>query len=232
MNQNYGTGMDVAVADLGVDARATFITKTYSHLLGAVVGFTLIEVLLFSSGLAYPMASAMLGVSWLFILGGFVIVSWLASSMAHRAESTAVQYLALIGFVIAEAIIFVPLLALADAVAPGAIQSAAVVTAVGFGILTGVVLITRKDFSFLKGILMWGFVAALVAIVAAVMFNLDLGAYFSMAMIALASGAILYKTSNVVHHYPQDRYVAASLELFASVALLFWYVLRLFLSRR
>lgn len=232
MNQNYGTGMDVAVADLGVDARATFITKTYSHLLGAVVGFTLIEVLLFSSGLAYPMASAMLGVSWLFILGGFVIVSWLASSMAHRAESTAVQYLALIGFVIAEAIIFVPLLVLADAVAPGAIQSAAVVTAVGFGILTGVVLITRKDFSFLKGILMWGFVAALVAIVAAVMLNLDLGAYFSMAMIALASGAILYKTSNVVHHYPQDRYVAASLELFASVALLFWYVLRLFISRR
>jgi FtsH-binding integral membrane protein len=32
--------------------------------------------------------------------------------------------------------------------------------------------------------------------------------------------------------YPEDRYVAASLELFASVALLFWYLLRLYLSRR
>jgi FtsH-binding integral membrane protein len=51
-------------------------------------------------------------------------------------------------------------------------------------------------------------------------------------MVALAGGAILYDTSNVLHHYPEDRYVAAALELFASVALMLWYVLRLFLSRR
>ena len=48
----------------------------------------------------------------------------------------------------------------------------------------------------------------------------------------LAGGAILYDTSNVLHHYPQDRYVAAALQLFASVALLMWYVLRLVMSRR
>jgi FtsH-binding integral membrane protein len=51
-------------------------------------------------------------------------------------------------------------------------------------------------------------------------------------MIALAGASILYDTSKVLHEYPQDRYVGASLQLFASVALLFWYVLRLFLGRR
>jgi FtsH-binding integral membrane protein len=51
-------------------------------------------------------------------------------------------------------------------------------------------------------------------------------------MIGLAGAAILYDTSNVLHNFPEDRYVAAALELFASVALLFWYVLRLFMSSR
>ena len=50
-------------------------------------------------------------------------------------------------------------------------------------------------------------------------------------MIALAGGWILYDTSNVMLHFPEDRYVGASLQLFASVALMFWYVLMLFMSR-
>ena len=52
------------------------------------------------------------------------------------------------------------------------------------------------------------------------------------AMVGLAGASILYNTSNVLYRYPEDRYVAASLQLFASVALLFWYVLRIFISRR
>jgi uncharacterized protein len=232
MNQDISLRIDVPVSELSVDSRATFISRTYLHLLGAIIGFTLIEVFLFTSGLAYSMAQAMLSVNWLMILGGFVIVSWLASSVAHSSASAGTQYAALTGFVIAEAVIFVPLLYIAEITAPGVIQSAAVVTAFGFAGLTLVVLMTRKDFSFLKGILWWAFIAALVLIVSAVLFGFELGTYFSVAMIALAGGAILYKTSNVLHHYPEDRYVAAALELFASVALLFWYVLRLFLSRR
>jgi hypothetical protein len=51
-------------------------------------------------------------------------------------------------------------------------------------------------------------------------------------MVALLSASILYQTSNIVHHYRTDQYVAASLGLFASVATLFWYILILFLDRR
>lgn len=91
---------------------------------------------------------------------------------------------------------------------------------------------TRKDFSFLRDILMWGDVVALALIVGGAIFGFKLGTYFSVGMVALAGAAILYDTSNVIHHYPEDRYVAAALELFASVALMLWYVLRLFMSRR
>ena len=222
----------VPVSALNVDARATFIMKTYTHLLGAMLGFTLIEIFLFRSGLAATIAEALLGVSWLFVLGGFIVVGWLASRAAHRATSPLAQYGALTLFVVAEAIIFVPLLYVANiAAGGGVIQSAAIVTLIGFTGLTAIVFMTRKDFSFLGGLLKWGFIIALVLIVAGVLFGFELGTFFSVAMIALAGGAILYDTSNILHHYPEDRYVGASLELFASVALLFWYVLSLFLSR-
>jgi FtsH-binding integral membrane protein len=221
-----------AVSELGADARASFINKTYAHLFAAIAAFTLIEIAVFKAGLAAPIAQAMMGVSWLLVLGGFVLVSWLASHAAHKVESKALQYLALSAFVVAEAVIFIPLLYIADRFAPGVISSAAMITCVGFAVLTAIVFITRKDFSFLKGILFWAGIVALAAIVGSVIFHFTLGVWFSVAMIALAGGCILYDTSNVLHHYPEDRYVAAALELFASVALMLWYVIRLLLSMR
>ena len=116
------------VEQLGVDARARFIFRTYTHLAGAIALFTMIEVFLFKSGLAVTIANAMLGTSWLLVLGAFVIISWFASRIAFRATSPAAQYAALGGFVVAEALIFVPMLYIAQRVADGVIQSAAVIT--------------------------------------------------------------------------------------------------------
>ena len=222
----------IPVIELDQQTRGTFVSRTYTHLFSAITAFTLIEIFLFKMGLAEPMARAMLGVSWLFVLGGFVIVSWLASRVAHTATSKAVQYGALAGFVVAEAIIFVPLLFIANAYAPGVITSAVAVTFAGFTGLSLVAFYTRKDFSFLRGILCWGGIVALILIGAGAIFGFQLGTFFSVAMIALAGGSILYDTSNILHHYPEDRYVAAALQLFASVALMFWYVLRILMDRR
>jgi hypothetical protein len=220
------------VATLAAKARSGFLVRTYLHLYAAIVAFTIVEAFLFASGLAVPLAIGMLGTSWLIVLGGFVIVSWLASHAAHRATSLLAQYAALGMYVLAEAIIFVPLLFVAQYFAPGTIESAGLVTLAGFGLLTGVVLWTREDLSFLRAILRWAFAVALLLIVAATVFGFQLGTLFSVAMVGLAGVAILHDTSAVLHHFPEDRYVAASLELFASVALMFWYVLRLFLSAR
>jgi len=232
MSGSYGTPAGtMPVEAIGVNARARFIMRTYNHLFGAILGFIGIELILFGTGLAESIARGMLSVNWLFVLGGFVVVSWLASHTAHRSVSPGAQYAALAGFVAAEALIFVPLLYIANYYAPGAIESAALVTLLAFAALTGVAFWTRKDFSFLGALLRWAFVVALLAIVGGVAFGFQLGTWFSVAMVGLAGAAILYDTGKVMHHYPEDRYVAAALELFASVALMFWYVLRLFLSR-
>jgi FtsH-binding integral membrane protein len=68
--------------------------------------------------------------------------------------------------------------------------------------------------------------------VGGVLFGFQLGTWFSVAMVGLAGGAILHDTSKIIRDFPEDRHVAASLQLFASVALMFWYVLRIFLGSR
>lgn len=219
------------VAELSADTRSQFIWRTYGHVAAAILLFAGIESYLFDSGLAEPLARAMLGFNWLLILGAFMIVGWLATHVAHNVQSKPLQYLALVGFVVAEAIIFVPLLAMAISLQPGIVESAVGVTLLGTAGLTAVAFITRKDFSFLRGMLVWGGILALVAIVASVLFGFELGTWFSVAMVGFAGVAVLYDTSNILHHYPADRHVAAALQLFASIALMFWYVLRLFMSR-
>jgi uncharacterized protein len=231
MHTGYGQDALRAAYD-PVEVRGRFIARTYNHLFGAIVAFAAIEFALFKTGIAYGIAQALTGVSWMLVLGGFMVVGWLASRVAHTARSLPAQYAALAGYVLAEAIIFVPLLAFANTVAPGAISSAGLVTILGFGCLTGIALVTRKDFSFLRGVLMWGGVAAMLLIFGGILFGFQLGMFFSVAMVVFAGAAILYDTSNVVHHFPEDRYVGASLELFSSVALMFWYVLRIFISSR
>ena len=65
-----------------------------------------------------------------------------------------------------------------------------------------------------------------------VIFGWHLGVWFSAAMILFASLTILYETSTALHHYPTDMHIPASMALFSSVALLFWYIVRLLLERR
>ncbi|MCH8806670.1 MAG: US12 family protein [Planctomycetes bacterium] len=218
------------VWDEGVEARASFIQKTYAHLFAAIILFVAFEIVLFKSGVAARIAAPMAG-RWYLVLGGFMLVSWGASRLAFTTASLPAQYAALIGFIIVEALIFVPLLYLANRAAGGVIQNAAIVTFGGFTALTAVAFVTRKDFSFLRGVVMWGGLCAVLAIVSGLVFGFQLGTWFSVGMVALAGAAILYDTSNVLHRYPHDRYVGASLALFASVALMFWFVLRIFISR-
>ena len=231
MNQNMSYMTPVAQA--GVEARSDFIWKCYAHVVGAILAFVAVEAYLFQSGIAHNIAGAMAG-NWLLVLGAFMLVGWGASHVAHRVESTGLQYAAFGGFVFAEALIFAPLLVVAESVDPSwsIVESAAGVTILGSIGLMAVAMLTRKDFSFLRGMLMWGFILAMVAIVGSLIFGFNLGTWFSVAMIGFAGASILYDTSNIMHHYPQDRYVAASMGLFASIALMFWYVLQFFLMSR
>lgn len=218
------------VAEASVESRSNFIWKCYAHVIGGILAFAAVEAYLISSGIAYQIAPVLLS-SWLLTLGAFMLVGWGASHVAHRLTSKPAQYAAYAVFIVAEAVIFSPLILLAATKAPEVLDSAIGVTVIGCIGLIAVAMITRKDFSFLRGILMWGFFLALGAIAGGILFGFQLGTWFSVAMIGFAGAAVLYDTSNILHHYPEDRYVAASMALFASIALMFWYVLQLFLSR-
>ncbi len=228
MNQNVN--YLAPVSELAAEDRSNFIWRCYAHVVGAIVAFAAIEVYFFQSGIAAAIAEPMFN-NWLLVLGGFMLASWGATHVAHRVQSKQAQYAALAAFVVVEALIFAPLLYVANAVAPGVIDSAAGVTLLGSIGLIATAMVTRKDFSFLRGLLVWGGILAMVGIVASILFGFALGTWFSVAMIGFAGAAVLYDTSNIMHHYPEDKYVAASMALFASIALMFWYVLRLFLAR-
>ena len=220
------------VATLDDAARGDFIVRVYQHLLVAVGAFVGFEALLINLGVAEAMWDFISGRStmWLLLLGGFMVVNWLATTAAHDVLEPSRQYLGLFAMAAAEAVIFAPFLHYFFEVQPNGtstVVAAAVITVAGFAGLSAVAFGTRHDLSFLRPMLLWGGVSALVLIGAAVIFGLELGIWFSVAMIALAGASILYQTQTILRRYPSEAYVGASVQLFASVMMLFWYVLRL-----
>jgi FtsH-binding integral membrane protein len=217
--------------------RSEFIIRVYQHLVAAIIAFIAVEALLINLGVAEGLYNFLAGArsGWLLILGGFMAVSWLATSAAHDILNPSRQYLGLFGMAAAQALLFAPFLYYFFTVQDDGtttVMAAALITVVGFAGLSAVAFVTRRDLSFLRPLVLWGLVSSLVLIVAAVLFGLSLGIWFSVAMIVLAGAAILYQTQTILRRYPAEAYVGASLQLFASVMLLFFYVLRLMAQLR
>ncbi len=223
------------VSSLTDERRVAFYKKTYTHLAMAVLLFVIVEWVFFQIEPIVNFAFSMTqGWRWLVMLGGFMLATNYAEKMAYRNHNINQQYLGLLIYVVAEAFIFIPLIGMAMMIAESGgvniLNQAAILTLSLFTGLSAVVLLTKKDFSFLKSILSIGFFIAIGLIVAGMLFGFNLGLWFSVGMVVLASGSILYQTSNMVHKYSEDQYVGASLGLFASLMLLFWYILSI-LSR-
>ena len=235
MNSSFNPYAVGAVAEAPLETRTEFVRKTYTHVAGAIGAFALFEFLLIQAGLGTAALSllATSKYSWLIVLGSFMGVSWLANKWAYGGASKGMQYAGLVLYTLAEAVIFLPLIALALIRPNGVaiIGQAAVVT--GFLVLglTAIAFTTRKDFTFLGGMIKIGCFIALGLIVASIFMGFSLGVWFSGAMVLLMAGSILYNTSAIMYHYAPGQHVAAALSLFASVATMFWYVLRLFMSR-
>jgi FtsH-binding integral membrane protein len=238
-----------ANATAGVSDRVSFIRATYAHLLGAILAFAGLLYLLTTNEtvalkVSAPIIKFALGgrFNWVIVLGAFVAVSWIADYWASHATSRATQYLGLAIYVVAQALIFLPLLYIvavktSEIVArtghePHILRDAAYTTLAIFGALTASVFITKKDFSFLRSGLIMLSGAAMALIALSLLFGFNLGIAFSIGMVVLAAGYILYQTSQVLAHYDPRQYVAAALALFSSVALMFWYVIRIFLRMR
>ena len=222
------------VANAAESERANFIKRTYVHLAGAIGIFAIVETLLIQSGVANSFMGMLAGSrwSWLLVLGAFMLVSTVANNWAHSGISREKQYMGLGLFILAEAIIFMPLIymALVRDSSGTLLQNAAVVTGALVAGLTFTAFSTKINFSFMGRFLMIGGFIAMGLILASILFGFNLGLWFSGAMILFAAGSVLYSTSNIIHEYHTEQHVAASLSLFSSVGLLFWYILQFMMS--
>lgn len=220
------------VANASETERAAFIRRTYLHLGGAILAFMGVETVLIQSGVAESFLSLLQGGKWmwLIVLGLFMVVSYVADNWAHSSMSREMQYAGLGLFVVAEAVVFMPLIYIALRYAPDILSHAALLTLVLAAGITFTAFTTRKNFAFLGPILKIGGLIALGVIAASILFGFTLGLVFSGIMIVFAAAAVLYSTSNIIHEYHTEQHVAASLSLFSSVGLLFWYILQFMMS--
>jgi FtsH-binding integral membrane protein len=216
--------------------RVAFLVRVYQHLGLAVAAFIVFETVFFMTGLAEGLFNFFArsgGVAWLLLLGGFAIVNWFTSMSVAKIDNPTAQYGGLFGIAAAEAVIFAPFLYYAfnrvDGGGGGDVWAAAVVTGLMFAGLTLVAFLTRRDLGFLRPIIMWGGVAAIALIVVSLLFGMNLGLLFSVAMVALAGASILYQTQSIIRRYPAWAHVGAAVALFGSLMMMFWYVLRIFM---
>jgi FtsH-binding integral membrane protein len=221
--------------------RALFIRRTYAHLAGAFLAFVALEFVIFGLVPSAVLDSIMrqyfqTSFAQIVVVLAFLGCGYLARWWAYSGVVPGLQYVGLGIYVVLQAIIFVPLLWLVMHLLPPdqvthLLVQAGVLTLCLFGGLTAVAFITRKDFSFLGPILAIASFLTIGLVILGAIFSFSLGLWFAFAMVALASGFILYDTSNVLHRFRTDMHVAASLELFASVAFLLYYIIIILLSR-
>lgn len=213
--------------------RTRFMTRVYGLVMAGIAVFIGLQTLMFEFGIAAAMADLIVRTNWLLLLGGFMVVSWMANNLGLRSPTRGGQLGGYLLLVAANAVLFAGPLYIASIVPEldGAVSQAAWLSILAFAGLSFIAVTTGRDFSFLRGILMWGGVLALALIVGSVLFGTGLGTWFSVAMIGFAGGAILYSTQQVYRSYPPSAEIPAAMNLFSSLALLFWYVLQLLMRR-
>jgi len=223
---------NVLVAESSDIEKASFYKKTYLHVALAILAFIGVETVLLKTVPAewiYMMFAQRY--AWLLIIGVFWLASFLASKWS-LSQSKSTQYFGLGFYVVLEALIFLPLIYIAVIQSGGqVIFQAATLTIAMFAGISAVAFTSKRDFSFLRNIIVIGGFLALGLIVGGIAFGFNLGLWFSVGMVILASATILYQTSKLKDSYSTDQYVGASLQLFASIMLLFWYILSI-LNRR
>ncbi len=217
--------------------RLGFIRRTYAHVGAAGFAFVAASAALVSTGLAEQILRDVFlanRLSWLLLMIVFMVGTVAAQYMARSRSSVGTQYAGLALYVGLYTLLFVPILTIASLPkyggSPQLPLQAGIVTLAVFGGLTFAVFTSGKDFSFMGPILMVGSFLALGVVLAAVLFGFSLGLVFLALMVALFAGFIIYDTSNIIHRYGTDEHVAASMALFGSVAMLFYYILSIFMS--
>jgi FtsH-binding integral membrane protein len=126
-----------------------------------------------------------------------------------------------------------PLFFMIEAAGKGAVLLQAFIMTSGiFGGLTAYAWLSKKDFSFLGGFLTVGIIGLLLATIVYMFIPGATGLGFAIACVGvlIMAGFVLYDTSNILHRYHPDEYVAGALDLFIDFYMMFWYIVQIFMG--
>ncbi len=215
--------------------RSLFMRRVYGHLALALLAFVALEAFLLSIPALREGSLRLLSTSrwsWLLVMLGFMGITHFANRMVTNGASQGTQYAGLGLFVVAEAFIFLPMLALVfrNELGGSIVTKAALITGGLFIGLSTVALTTEKDLSFMQRFLKVGMWVALGIIVTSIFFGFSLGVFFMSAMVLLMAGTILYQTQQIYREWPGQMYIAASLHLFSAFVTMLWYIIQLLMS--
>ncbi len=238
---DYYSSNPFVVAAASPATRADFYRKTYLLVAVACAVFGLVLAgILATPAIVNPLTSLFFGsgaFGWLLVLAGFWGISMLSNRLAFGGASAGTQIAGLGIYIVAEALLFAPMLnilmwrfgsatMLNEIVAPAALST--LLLSVG---LTATVFMTKTDFSFLRAFITIGFFVALGAMLLLMFFG-GIGSWFIIAMTVFIAVVILYQTWVVKTQFRPDQHVGAALVIFAGIATLFWYLIMIFASRR
>ncbi|RME35480.1 MAG: Bax inhibitor-1/YccA family protein [Gammaproteobacteria bacterium] len=201
-----------------VDARIAFIGRTYGMLALCVASGSAGAWL--AQGLAFPLQHPFLML--LIMIGGIFAVQ----AVRH---TPGVNLIALLAFGAITGLSIAPLVGMVAARSGMLVVQAFLTAAVAFVALSGYCFASRRDFSFMRGFVIVGLIAVLVLGISNLFFQSPAFALAIAGMsVVLFSAFILYDTAQVLHHYPNEEYIAAALTLYLDLFLLFENLLLLF----
>ncbi|MBB3189079.1 Bax inhibitor-1/YccA family protein [Halomonas cerina] len=161
----------------------------------------------------------------LFFIGAYGLMF-----LVHKTANSAAGLLATFAFTGFMGFTLGPILSAYLTLPNGAqlIATALGMTGLTFLGLSAVALVTRKDFSFLGNFLMAGAIVLILAMVAALIFQIpSLSLMVSAGFVLFSSAAILYQTSEIVHRAGETNYILATITLYVSIYNLFISLLSL-----
>jgi len=221
--EERGFAIDAAVSD-----RIGFLRRTYSHLLMELCAVAAVT----SLALRIPF---LVRNTLPIMLVGFLGILFVVPKLLTRGASRGQQYGAAALMVAFYGVLLAPLAWVVHAKTGSfaLLGQAFVITACVFAGLTAYVFTTRKDFSAWGGFLHMALWGAIGLGILSMFFGGFAGSnLYSILIVVLFSGFVLYDTSKILHRHHVDEHVPASIALMIDFVVLFQHVALILLRSR
>lgn len=211
----------------GEEGRSRFVILAHLHFQLSMAIFCVLEAILAGSGLA-EVFTGRLGlpssevITWTMIIL-FVLNAWICLLALRFFRHPLVEYGALVGFPVAQAVILFPAFAYTDSLHPGFGVIGPLELFVAFGVLSGIAFFTRRDSTMYRRMVTW-FPCFLVLLLAStLLFGYDRAWLVGVA--GIAGFIVFLSEAKVMDRLPEERYVAAAVILAAAPATAYGYAL-------